>query len=112
MNEELEHLAAELTRNYLDKDNPEAETLREMVERAGDRIQILAGGGIRPNNAAKVAALTGCTQLHGSAGRKCTDPSCRNNPDIHFGSPLYLPEDQFSMTDPERVRGLLSALGR
>lgn len=30
MNEELEHLAAELTRNYLDKDNPEAETLREI----------------------------------------------------------------------------------
>ena len=89
-----------------------AETLREMVERAGDRIQILAGGGIRPNNAARVAALTGCTQIHGSAGRKCTDPSCRANPDIHFGSPLYLPEDQFSMTDPERVRGLLTALGR
>lgn len=30
MNEELEQLAAELTRNYLDKDNPEAETLREI----------------------------------------------------------------------------------
>ena len=32
MNEELEHLAAELTRNYLDKDNPEAETLREIKQ--------------------------------------------------------------------------------
>lgn len=30
MNEELEQLAAELMRNYLDKDNPEAETLREI----------------------------------------------------------------------------------
>lgn len=32
MNEELEQLAAELTRNYLDKDNPEAETLREIKQ--------------------------------------------------------------------------------
>lgn len=32
MNEELEHLASELVQHYLDKDNPEAETLREIKQ--------------------------------------------------------------------------------
>ena len=89
-----------------------APVLREMVERAGDRIEILPGGGIRPNNVARVVEATGCRQVHASAGRKVTDPSCLGNPDIHFGSPLYLPEDQYSTTDENRVRGLLEGLGR
>lgn len=89
-----------------------AATIREMIAHAAGRIQILPGGGIRPANVAEVVAKTGCTQVHASAGRRCTDTSCQHGGDIHFGGALYPPEDAFSMTDPDKVRSLLSQLNR
>jgi copper homeostasis protein len=38
--------------------------LRELVERADGRIQILPGGGIRENNVEAVVKQTGCSQVH------------------------------------------------
>ena len=89
-----------------------AQRLREMIDYAKDRIQILPGGGIRPANIAQVVQTIGCTQIHASANRRCTDTSCLGNPEIHFGGALYPPEDQYSMTDPSKVQGLLSGLNR
>lgn len=89
-----------------------AQTLREMIAHADGRIEILPGGGIRPANIAEVVEKIGCTQVHASAGRRCADTSCAGNQDIHFGGALYPPEDSFSMTDPGKVRSLLSGLGR
>lgn len=89
-----------------------AHTLREMITYANGRIQILPGGGIRPANIAEAVEKIGCDQIHASAGRRCSDTSCLGNQDIHFGGALYPPEDSFSMTDPGKVRALLSGLGR
>lgn len=51
--------------------------LRELRKRAGGRILILPGGGVTPENAARVLLSTGCTEIHGSAseikeGKKVT----------------------------------------
>lgn len=46
-----------------------ASRLRSLVERAGDRIGIIAGGSITPENAATVVRLTGVTWVHGRAFR-------------------------------------------
>ena len=86
------------------------QTLREMISYAQGRIQILPGGGIRPANIAQMVQAIGCTQVHASANRRCTDTSCLGNPEIHFGGALYPPEDQYSMTDPGKVQSLLSGL--
>ena len=43
------------------------EPLRGLVERAGDRIGILAGGGVRAHNAARIARATGVREIHGRA---------------------------------------------
>lgn len=40
--------------------------LRDLVEQARGRIEILPGAGIGPSNAARLISETGCTQLHGS----------------------------------------------
>lgn len=88
------------------------ETLREMVKHAAGKIQILPGGGIRPANAAQVVEETGCTQVHASAGRRQLDSSCQGNPDIHFGGAVYLPEDQYSLTDRAKVAALRARLDR
>ena len=41
-----------------------AERIRELVERAAGRIEVLAGGGIREDNVEQVIRRTGCTQVH------------------------------------------------
>jgi len=47
--------------------------LRAMVRRAGDRLTIVAGGGVRANNAREIVERTGVTELHarcsGDSGR-------------------------------------------
>ncbi|MGE0480599.1 MAG: copper homeostasis protein CutC [Phycisphaerae bacterium] len=40
------------------------ERLARLIERAGNRIEILPGGGIRPENVAALVRATGCTQVH------------------------------------------------
>lgn len=40
--------------------------LRELVERAGGRIAILPGGGVRAHNAAEIVAAAGVRELHSS----------------------------------------------
>ena len=54
-----------------------ADTLRKLDRRARGRIIILPGGGVTPENAARILALTGCTEIHASAsetvnGKKVT----------------------------------------
>ena len=44
-----------------------AALLRELHHRARGRIIILPGGGVTPENAANILALTGCTEIHASA---------------------------------------------
>ncbi len=47
--------------------------LRGLVERAAGRIEILAGGGIRPHNLADLLAATGVEQVHASVLLRTTD---------------------------------------
>ena len=44
-----------------------ADMLRELRKRAAGRIGLLPGGGVTPQNAARILALTGCTEIHASA---------------------------------------------
>lgn len=48
------------------------ETLAALVGRAGDRISILPGGGVRPGNVAELVARTGAREVHGSFGGPAT----------------------------------------
>lgn len=42
------------------------DTLKEMVRLAGDRITILAGSGVRPDNICELIQYTGAREVHGS----------------------------------------------
>ena len=42
--------------------------LRAMVQRAGDRLTVVAGGGVRANNARTIVERTGVTELHARCG--------------------------------------------
>ena len=54
-----------------------APLIRQLRERAAERMILLPGGGVRPDNARRILDLTGCTELHSSArlpGSPFTDP--------------------------------------
>ena len=44
------------------------EELRAMVQRAGDRVAVVAGGGVRANNARTIVEQTGVSELHARCG--------------------------------------------
>ena len=85
-------------------------TVREMIEYAAGRIQILPGAGITARNMDRVIAETGCTQIHLAAHRDRTDSSVRNNRAIYYGGCLYPPEDRFRVTDADYIGGMVSRL--
>ncbi len=84
--------------------------IRQMVELADGRIDILPGGGITPENAAWCLAQCGTGMLHAAAHRTLYDNSAMGNPAIYFGGAVYPPEDRFQVTDAGTLRALRSAV--
>jgi copper homeostasis protein len=84
--------------------------IRRLVDHAGDRIQILPGGGIKPYQVDEVIARTGCRQIHVAAWTARRDDSTRHHPDVTFGGALYPPENLYDMTDRAAVADLAGRL--
>lgn len=88
------------------------DTVREMIEYAAGRIQILPGAGITLRNMDRVIRDTGCDQLHLAAHRTHFDSSVRNNRSIYYGGCLYPPEDRFNITDCDYISDVVERLPR
>jgi copper homeostasis protein len=80
------------------------ELIAELVERAGKRIEILPGSGIRPFNVREIVDRTGCRQVHLTAWSTVRDSSTQARPEVTFGGALHPPEDRYEMTDAKLVR--------
>lgn len=75
-----------------------AAVIAAMVKRAAGRIDIMAGSGVRPENAAAIRRATRVDWLHSSCSRAMT-----NGSDIrHFG---FGPVERH-LADPDRIRAL------
>lgn len=85
-----------------------AETVRQMMEYAAGRIEILPGAGIRMNNVQEIMEKTGCTQFHVAMTKTCVDRSTAGNSEIFFGGALYPPEDRFAMADQAKIQTMVS----
>ena len=88
-----------------------ADTVREMIAYAGDRIQILPGAGITMRNIQRVARETGASQLHVAVHRSCMDTSTRNNRSIFYGGCLYPPEDRYHLIDGTEIQHMRDTIG-
>lgn len=88
------------------------DTVREMIQHAAGRIQILPGAGITARNMDRIITETGCDQIHLAAHRSLTDPSTRNNRAIFYGGCLYPPEDRFNIIDRDYIGGMIERLDR
>lgn len=80
--------------------------IKRLIDHAGDRIQVMPGGGIKPFNFDDVVARTGCRQIHVAAFTSRRDTSTHQKPHVTFGGALYPPEDRYDITD----RAVVSAL--
>jgi len=82
------------------------ELIKRLVDYAGDRIEILPGGGIKPYQFEDVIAKTGCGQIHVAAWTTRRDDSTQHKPWVTFGGALFPPENLYDITDREIVADL------
>jgi copper homeostasis protein len=86
--------------------------IKRLVDHAGDRIQVMPGGGIKPFHFDDVIARTGCRQIHVAAFTTRRDDSTHNRPFVTFGGALFPPENQYDLTDRAVVEQLARRIGR
>jgi copper homeostasis protein len=100
-----------LTSGQQDSVSEGAPLLKRLIDYAGDRIEILPGGGIQLYNLQQVVESTNCQQVHLTAFKTQSDPSTRGRPSVTFGGALYPPEDRYQMTDHRLVERIARTLG-
>ena len=83
--------------------------LRQLQRRYGSRIQLLAGSGVNPSNAASLLAETGFSQLHSSCRSWRRDPTTApGRVSYAYAPPPH--EAMYENTDPQLVGQLVSAV--
>jgi copper homeostasis protein len=80
--------------------------IRRTVEQADGRIEVLPGGGIRPENVDELVRRTGVDQVHLWITRRASDPSAGRNPRIRFGVDAPASETEYRTVDGQAVRAL------
>lgn len=86
-----------------------APLIRELVTRAGDRLTVMAGGGVTARNARRIVDQTGVAELHFSAGGTVASPMRHRNGAVHLGGALRPPEYARTVTDEAAVRAIREA---
>lgn len=80
--------------------------IAELVRRAGDRLIIMPGGGIREHHVAKILAV-GVKEIHVSARSTVSSPMLHRNGRVFMGGELRQPEYERKTTDVARVRAFV-----
>jgi copper homeostasis protein len=88
-----------------------AELIRQLIERANGRIEILPGGGLRVHSLEEFVAKTGCVQVHLAAPAVQYDNSTLARPWVTFGAALYPSEIRYEVTDRRIVETVVKQLG-
>jgi copper homeostasis protein len=84
--------------------------IRQVIERADGRIEVLPGAGITLENVRAVVGATACTQVHMTAFKQQQETSAAAHPQIQFGSESGPSESQYELTDSTYVRKMKEAL--
>lgn len=88
-----------------------AALLRACVQRAGDRMVVVAGGGVRPDNVRALLAATGVREVHLSASTWQPSAMVFRRDGVPMGSP---PRDELTLrtTDGALVAAVVAAVRR
>ncbi|WP_255283377.1 copper homeostasis protein CutC [Actinomadura madurae] len=88
-----------------------APLIAELVERAGDRIIVMPGGGITDRNVARVVEATGAREIHFAALSEEPSPAVHRNPYPFMGGELRQPEYRRQVTTAAGVSAVIRAAG-
>ncbi|HEY4900990.1 MAG TPA: copper homeostasis protein CutC [Terriglobales bacterium] len=83
--------------------------LHRLIARAGPRIELMAGGGVRSHNVRQLVEATRCTQVHMTAFSAQVDSSTSNSP-ITFGCIPGSPSPSYEHVDRGIVRHMRETL--
>lgn len=84
--------------------------LKELVEKAVDRIIIMPGCGVNPNNIAKIAKETGAKEFHFSGRSKYESKMIFRNPKVSMGGEVKIEEYSLEITDPSKIKAAIDNL--
>ena len=87
-----------------------AKTIKKLVEAAGDRIVVMACGGIDETTAAEVVAATGASELHFTAFGEIASEMEYNNEAVTMGSSEGPSEYLRRLTSAEKVVEVIKSL--
>ncbi|MEC9476978.1 MAG: copper homeostasis protein CutC [Planctomycetota bacterium] len=88
------------------------EEISRIVESSAGRIEVIAGGGIRPGSALQLVEKTELRWLHLSGRRKICGPSTNRSTQIPLGPTTSVEAGQRWITDPSIIRALREELNR
>ncbi|MDR2086131.1 MAG: copper homeostasis protein CutC, partial [Dysgonamonadaceae bacterium] len=83
-----------------------ADVVRQLIEKADNRIVIMPGSGITPENAGELIGKTGLKEMHGTfRSRRTSKMQYRNTKLSH-------PEEEYSLllTDAEKIKAVLECI--
>lgn len=86
------------------------QTLKEIKQRAADRITVMAGSGINSVNCREILDKTGVDAIHGTARRKKGSGMLFRRGDVSMGA-RDADEYERSVTDAEEVRAIIRKCG-
>ena len=83
-----------------------AGVIRELIEKAGERIIIMPGSGITPENAAEIIQITGARELHGTFRSRFQSPMIYQNKKLSKQDEEY----ELFLTDAEKIKSVFRTL--
>ncbi len=87
-----------------------SELIKQLIDRALNRIIIMPGGGINISNIEKLARITGASEFH-FTGRKTTDSHMTYRKEgISMGGHESIPEFSRKVADDNTIRGIINIL--
>jgi len=83
------------------------EKLAELVKKAGDRISIMPGSGINPDNIKHIAEITGAKEIHLSARSFVPGKMKFKQPLVTMGGTVTIPDYELLLPDEKAIRDIL-----
>ena len=88
-----------------------AEVIAAMVKRAGDRIVVMPGGGIRERNVERILRITKAREIHVSGSKSVSSHMDHRNTRVAMGRELRAPEFSHQAVDGDRIAAYRKLVG-
>jgi copper homeostasis protein len=88
-----------------------ADAIRALVEQAGDRVMVMAGGGIREDNVSDVVSRSRVREIHVRGVRVVNRADHAWKPGVSFRKPLLEDERAWEETDESRIARMVELFG-